>query len=331
MRRWRETRRLNLLIDNRITYGTFQNLLYRNEVVEANLNQPFSHSLTLDFEDINLENYHNLDEIDFIQSNLERIVSNLGKKKNTSKEIRYLRKLKKQIRAFDELGEILVERPYLLQQRPDFGPDVTRAVRKYGLHDVLYSYSYDYSKNAAYRQHNLTTGVTNIHGMVFQPDDVIDFWKILLEKGLYKFRYGWVIADGTEKWQFGGGICGSSSLVFLPSWKSGLEILERSHHSQYFSYLYPIADIGLDATVYRPRPNLKIRNNTNDPIIFNVIDDKEKKIITIEIIGNSQYKEVRIEGPIFISRRHVKWIRHLEDYNGRVVSETLESRYNVIH
>ncbi|MBN2095867.1 VanW family protein [Candidatus Peregrinibacteria bacterium] len=331
LRRLREARRLNLLTDDKITYRLFQQFLYRNEVVEANLNQPFSYTLTLNFDDINLVNYHNPKEIDYIQGNLKRIVSNLEGKKNTSKEIRYLRDLKNQIQAFDDLKETLADNPYVLNERSDLDPQVVQTIRAYGLQQVLYSYSYDYSKNAAYRQHNLLTGVKKMHGRIFGPGDVIDFWQILSEKGLAEFQYGWVIAGSTEEWQFGGGICGSSSLVFLPSWKAGLEILERSNHSKYFSYLYPMADIGLDATVYRPHPNLKIRNNTFDPIVFSVVDDKENKTVTIEVIGNSPYKEVRIEGPIFVSRNHIKWVRYLEDFDGHVINEPLESYYSVIY
>jgi len=90
-------------------------------------------------------------------------------------------------------------------------------------------------------------------------------------------------------------------------------------------------DIGLDATIYRPPPNLKIRNNTNSPILFHVTDDTENKTITVELIGNSPYREVRIEGPIYETRTKVKWIRHMEDFNGNIKSEELVSRYGAIY
>ena len=332
VRVWLEARRLNLLTGNQITYNTLQNLLYRNEVVEANLGQPYSPGLAVDVNEITMENYHNLKEIDFIQGKLKQTISDIQeKKKLTKKEKMYLRKVKENFNAFQELKNMLSVRPYLLQKRLDLDPEISQAVRRYGLQEVLYSHSYDYSKNAAYRKYNLVTGVKKMHGKLCKPGDIIDYWKIISDRNLWDFRYGWVIANGTEEWLFGGGICGSSSLVFLPSWKSGLEILERRNHSKYFTYLYPMKDIGLDATVFRPRPNLKMRNNMDDPIIFNVTDDKEKQIVTIEIIGNLSYKSIRIEGPIFLKRNHVKWIRHFEDFNGNVTSETLESRYGGIY
>jgi len=332
VRVWLEAKRLNLLTENQMTYSVLQNLFYRNQIVEANLGQPYSPSLMVSADEITLENYHNVREVDFIQGKLkETILEFLGKRKLSGKEKVYLREAKENYNAFQELKNMLAVRPYILQERPDLDPEVSRAVRQYGLQEVLQSYSYDYSKNPAYRKHNIVIGVQRIHGKVFQPEEVIDFWKLLTVKGLQDFKYGWVVAEGETKWMFGGGICGSSSIVFLPSWKAGLEILERRHHSQYFSDWYPMEDVGLDATVYRPRPNLKIRNNTDNPIVFNVVDDPEKQVVTVEIIGNSPYKNVRIEGPIFVRRNHIKWIRHFEDFNGNVKSEALESRYSLVN
>ncbi|MCK5347491.1 MAG: VanW family protein, partial [Candidatus Heimdallarchaeota archaeon] len=266
LRSWLEARRLNLLSNNIITYKVFQDFLYRNTVVEANLGQSFREGMMIDYKEVTAGNYHNLSEISLIQKNLQEIVDRLSsKKKLTSEEAVYKTKTKRNLKAFGKLKTSLEERPFVLRQRPDLNPEVSRAVREYSLQDVLYRYSYDYSHNEAYRKHNLTTGVLKMDGKVFMPGDVLDYWKIISDKNLWDFRYGWVIAEGESKWMFGGGICGSSSMVFLPAWKAGLEIIERNNHSQYFSDLYPMEDIGLDATIYRPRPNLRIKNNTDSP------------------------------------------------------------------
>jgi len=331
-RDWLETRRLNLLSDNEITYRVFQEFLYRNRVSELNLDQPFSEGLTIGYEEINAQNYHNLKGISYTKNNLNQIISNLKNKvKLTAKESDYLKLIQKNLSAFNGLEESLADEPYVLRDNPNLSPEVVKAVRNYNLQEVLYSYSYNYSKNAGYRKHNLTTGVQKMDGKIFMPGGDIDYWKILSDKRLSDFTYGWIIASGGEEWAFGGGICGSSSMVFLSSWKSGLEILERKSHSKYYSNLYPIEFIGLDATVFRPKPNLRIRNNTGSPIVFNVKDDKKNEVITIEIIGNNPYKNIRIEGPIFIKKNYVKWIRHYEDFDGKITSDMLESRYSAIY
>ncbi len=332
LRVWLDARRLNLLADNLITYKTFREFLYRYKVVEANLGMPFREGLMINYTEINAKNYHNLKEIDYITKNLESIIKNLeGKKKLNTEEKDYLNDTIMNLMAFNELKNSLLESPYVLRAQPDTNPDVTRIIRKYNLQEVLFSYSYDYSHNALYRKHNLKTGVEKMNGKVFVPGGVIDYWKIISDKHLWDFKFGWVIAQGKAKWQFGGGICGSSSMVFLPSWKAGLEIIERRNHSQYYTDLYPMENIGLDATVYRPKPNLRMRNNMESPIVYNVINDEENQILTVQVIGNKDYKNIKIEGPIFVSRNHVKWIRHYEDFDGKVTSDALESRYGVVH
>ena len=87
----------------------------------------------------------------------------------------------------------------------------------------------------------------------------------------------------------------------------------------------------MDATVFRPKPNLIMKNNTGSPIVFVVENDTKKEIINIKIIGNNPYKNIKIEGPIFVKKNDVKWVRHYEDFDGKITSDVLESRYNVIY
>lgn len=329
---WLETRRLNLLSGENITHQAFSDLLYRDSVIRTNFNEPYRPGLILPEEVIDAASYHNLKELDLILKNLNQVIKKYEKQINPPREIKYfLGRLKNNLKSFEELKTSLSGFPYLLQERNDFDPQVAHLIRQYGLQEVLYSYTYDYSKNAPYRKYNLTTGVQKMNGRVFLPDEVLDYWKIISDKNLVEFKYGWVIAQGQERWEFGGGICGSSSMVFLPSWKSGLEVVERKWHSKYYGNLYPLDYIGLDATVYRPRPNLRIKNNLGSPIVYHVINDKENQKVTVEILGNRPYKNIRIEGPIFDGRKNVKWIRHIEGFDGKITSEELKSVYEAIY
>ena len=51
----------------------------------------------------------------------------------------------------------------------------------------------------------------------------------------------------------------------------------------------------------------------------------------VDILKNVKDKNIRIEGPIFVKKNYVKWIRHYEDFDGKITNDVLESRYNVIH
>lgn len=331
-RNWMEAKRLNLLSGDAFTHKAAEEFLYRHSVSEANLGLPYNRALSLKETDINAEHYHNLTEIDATVQELKEILADFeGSESLSSDQEKFVQKTKRELGLFEDLKASLALEPYLLKERSDFDPQITQLIRHFGLQEVLYRFSYDYSANPAYRKHNLTTGVKKMHAKLLMPGEILDYWKQISDKNLSDFKYGWVIANGGEEWAFGGGICGSSTVVFIPLWKAGLEVLERRNHSLFYSSLYPKAEIGLDATVYRPKPNLRMRNNLNSPVLFNVIDDTQKQVITLEVIGNPTYKSTTFEGPLFSKGNVVKWVRHLEGFDGTVVSETLESRYNVIY
>jgi len=331
MRAWLEARGMNLLTGTTITYKVFNDLLYRNEVSVNNLNKAYRKGMIASFAEINADNYHNLKEIEAVKNNYISIVQNIsGKREMNSEENKYHERIVKNIEALYSLEQTLAETPYVLRKYPETNSIVANAVRQHNLQEVLYSYAYDYSKNPSYRQHNVITAVRKMDGKVYMPGDIIDYWNVVSDNNLSEFKYGWVILGNKEAWRFGGGLCGASSNIFIPSWKAGLEIVERKHHSKYYTNLYPKKDIGLDATVYRPRPNLKMRNNTGSPIVYKVDDDKEKKTITISIIGNQSYKNINIEGPIYVTKKHIKWVRQIQKFDGNIVKEVIESRYDQI-
>jgi vancomycin resistance protein YoaR len=331
-RYWMEARRLNLITGDAFTYKVMQDFLYRHSVSEANLNIPYNPVLVLNQKEINRSNYHSLKEIETIQAGLKSIVTDFGdSKKMNSKESKFVEKLQGELKAFTILRLSLLENPYILTERSDLNPQVTQLVKHFGLQEVLESYTYDYSKNPAYRKYNLVTGIKKIQDKLLMPGEILDYWNLISNKNLSEFKYGWVIANGQEEWQFGGGICGSATMAFIPMWKAGLEVVERRNHSLFYSNLYPKDQIGLDATVYRPKPNLKLRNNFESPVVFNVINDTKKQVITVEIIGNKTYKSTVVEGPIFVGKRAVKWVRQFEGFDGTIATETLESNYNAIY
>lgn len=329
---WMEARKLGLMSGMTFTAKTVQDFLYRHSVSEANLGLPFSEALVLDAKDITAENFHNLREIERMQEGIRFTLSGLESKKSlTVPEKAFAEKLNGELKAFDSLKASLAETPHVLSGRSDFNSQVTQLVKHFGLQEILSTYSYDYSKNPAYRQYNLVTGINKMQGKLLMPGEILDYWQLISDKNLWDFKYGWVIAGGVEKWEFGGGICGSATMAFIPLWKAGLEIVERRNHSIFYSDLYPKDHIGLDATVYRPKPNLRLRNNLETPLVFNVVNDTQKKIITVEVIGNRTYKTATFEGPIFSGKKNVKWVRQLEGFDGTIATETVESRYNAIH
>lgn len=331
---WMAARRLNLLPEGQkeATYDFLSELLYRNTLSQNSFNLPYVEGMVADFKDITPDHFHNLRQIDRILSRLYHQSFLLQRGDMLlPEEVQYLEKLKAYQQIYNDLRDDLVKLPYALRIKNDYAPSVAQAVLDYRLQDVLAEYYYDYSKNPAYRQHNLLTGLAKMNGRLVMSDEEVSMWDVLADKKLTDFRYGWVIVNGNdEAWQWGGGICGAATGIFNPAWRSGLMITQRNPHSVFYKGLYGIEDIGLDATVYRPKPDLRFKNTFRDPVVFSVQNNEQDKVVTVRILGNSPYRRVKVEGPFMKSKKEVEWVRQMEYFDGTKEREVLASRYNAI-
>ena len=329
---WLEARRNNWLPDTTLTYQTLREFLYRYSVSEAYGGIPYFEGLVLDAEEISTLNYPSLRQVQAISEDLSARMAALRRlTKPSLSERTLLADLVVYAERFDILKSELRALYHPLNVLPDLPEDIQQKIVDYDLNEVLDQVSYNYSHNNANRIHNLVTGASQMSGRVFQPDEVIDFEKELGRNGWGIYKYGWVILGGTEAWQFGGGLCGSATLTFTPSWRSGLEIIRRYAHSVYYKSLYPEESFALDATIYRGHKNLIMRNSTGSPLLYYAQNDPEAKEITMYLIGNSPYKHIEIEGPIQVSWGNYKWIRRMERFDGTVVEDVLTTRYGLIY
>ena len=243
-----------------------------------------------------------------------------------------LAQLDRNYAAFVALEKEIHAREHPLNKLPDMPDDIRQKIIDNDLNQILDSLVYDYSNNIPNRAYNLVTGSMKMNGNLYAPDEEIDFTAELTKDGWGSvYKYGWVIYGPTERWAFGGGLCGSATITFTPSWRAGLDIVTRFPHSTYFSSLYPEDSYGLDATIYRGHKNLVMKNTTGSPLLYYAVDEPEKKQITMYLIGNSPYANIEIEGPIELGFNTVKWIRRMETFDGKIVEDELTTRYSNIH
>jgi len=332
-RLWLDARHNNWLINGEVTYKTFQEFLYRYEISQKLNNEPYYEGLVLDVNEINTQNFSNIYDIADYQSNLfERILQLKAIRTRSSGENKLLDKLNEYYLRFKELeDELRIQRHpvNLIKNLPGYVKD---NIRNHDLNEVLAQVSYDYSKNISNRKYNLNHGLSKISGKVWMPGDTIDLMVILSDKNWWDYKAGWVLFGGSEEWQLGGGLCGTATMIFTPSWRAGLQIIKRYPHSSYYRSLYPEESLGLDATIYRnSHKNLKIRNNFDSPIMYWVENDEENQIVTVYLIGNSPYHRIDIDGPIKTERTTYKWVRHMENPDGTVNTEELVTRYGVVY
>lgn len=328
---WLRARRMNWLQDTRLTYATMQDFLYRYSVSRAHGGIPYFTGLVLDESEINPRQFSSIGEVKYITRQLTNYGGELSQLVHPTKADLALRqKLDRYRQDFGTLEAQLETLYSPLNLIPDLPADIREKIVSNDLGEILSQISYNYSRNPANRIYNLLAGLSKISGRVYQPGDVIDITNELGRDGWGTYKYGWVLFEGTEAWQFGGGLCGAATATFTPSWWAGLEVLTRFAHSSLYRSLYPKESLGLDATIYRGHKNLVMRNNLNSPVLYYVKNDPEKMEFTLYVIGNSPYANVQIEGPTLIGRNAYKWVRRMEGFDGKVTEEQLVTRYSSV-
>ncbi len=329
---WLRARHNNWLPKAELNYTTMREFLYRYSVSKAHGGIAYFDGLVLDEDDINMNNYSSLSQVSTIGDEIsERMVELRKLRRPTKTQKALLTSLVDYGETFDDLKNQLKALNHPLSKLENLPEDIIQKIEDNDLNEILDSITYNYSSNNANRIHNLVTGAMQITGKVFQPDEEMDFEKELGGNGWGIYKNGWVIFGGEEVWQFGGGLCGSATITFTPSWRAGLEIIRRYPHSVYYRSLYPEDSFGLDATIYRGAKNLVMKNTTGSPVLYYVVNDHENMEVTMHVIGNSPYKNIDIEGPIFTGRNTYKWIRRMEQFDGTVVEDELVTRYGLIH
>lgn len=117
------------------------------------------------------------------------------------------------------------------------------------------------------RIHNIKNGAKTLNGILISPDEV---FSLLAALGKVDAEHGYrpelVIKGNKTTPEFGGGLCQIGTTSFRVALASGLPILERQNHSYRVSYYEP--PVGVDATIYNPRPDFKFQNDTGHYILI---------------------------------------------------------------
>lgn len=111
------------------------------------------------------------------------------------------------------------------------------------------------------RRLNIINGVSILQSALVKPGDEFSTVKTL---GRVDDTTGFlpelVIKENRTTPEFGGGLCQVSTTLFRSVLNAGLKIVERQNHSYRVSYYEP--PLGLDATIYLPKPDFRFLNDT---------------------------------------------------------------------
>jgi vancomycin resistance protein YoaR len=195
---------------------------------------------------------------------------------------------------FDDARDRTIE----LTVRP-ITPDITSGdPASLGILELIGEGRTDFQGSPKNRIHNFTRGMEQFHGVLVKPGEEFSFVEHL---GPVDGEHGYlpelVIKNNATIPEFGGGICQVSSTMFRAALYSGLPITERRNHAYAVAYYKPI---GMDATVYVPKPDLKFVNNTPGHILIQGKIEGTKFIF--QFYGTPDGRKTEIDGPHIVER-----------------------------
>jgi vancomycin resistance protein YoaR len=132
------------------------------------------------------------------------------------------------------------------------------------------------------RKSNVRLSAAAINGFVMNTGDVFSYNGVVGQRTAangYQAAPAYVKGETVD--EIGGGICQTSSTLYLACLRSNLEITERYAHRYIPAYI----TAGMDATVSWGGPDYKFTNDTNYPI--KIVTSYEGSYLTVKILGTN--------------------------------------------
>ncbi|PIS09541.1 hypothetical protein COT75_00990 [Candidatus Beckwithbacteria bacterium CG10_big_fil_rev_8_21_14_0_10_34_10] len=175
-------------------------------------------------------------------------------------------------------------------------PDVkTKEVNSLGINERLSKGESWFFGSISSRIHNLKLAASLLNGLLIAPGETFSLNLALGDVSAQTgFQKAWVIKEGKTVLGDGGGVCQVSTTLFRAALNAGLPIIERRAHAYRVSYYEQRSQVGLDATVFSPSPDLKIKNDTPGHILIQTYTDTANMKLTFELYGTSDGRKATI-------------------------------------
>lgn len=179
-------------------------------------------------------------------------------------------------------------------KKPTLDESVANNISQYGIKELVGTATTSFTRSPQNRIHNIKNGASYLNGIIIKPGEEFSTISYLGKiDGSTGYLPELVIKEDKTTPEFGGGLCQVSTTLFRAAMNAGLKITERRNHSYRVSYYEP--PVGMDATIYSPKPDLKFINNTPAHIL--VQSSVEGTRITFNFYGTSDGRRVEISQP----------------------------------
>lgn len=164
-----------------------------------------------------------------------------------------------------------------------------------GIKEIIGRGETNFTGSPTNRRVNIINGVRLLQSTLVKPGDEFSTVKTLgAVDGTTGFLPELVIKENKTTPEYGGGLCQVSTTLFRSVMAAGLKVTERQNHSYRVSYYEP--PVGLDATIYLPKPDFKFLNDTGNHILVQgqVVGNR----VIFELWGTKDGRTSTISDPI---------------------------------
>lgn len=178
-------------------------------------------------------------------------------------------------------------------------PEITLAeANSFGIEELIGEGRSNYTHSISERVHNLILASSKFNGVLIAQGKTLSFNQTVGDiSSLTGYKPAYIIKGGKTVLGDGGGVCQVSTTLFRAALSSGLPIIERSPHAYRVSYYENDAKPGLDATVFAPSVDLKIKNDTPAYILIQTEVDKSNKLLYFRLFGKKDNRQIETSTP----------------------------------
>jgi vancomycin resistance protein YoaR len=171
----------------------------------------------------------------------------------------------------------------------------TEEVNDLGIKELLGRGISYFRGSIASRIHNIQIASSRLNGILIPPGETFSFNQTLGEVSQATgYKEAYIIKEGRTILGDGGGVCQVSTTFFRATLDAGLPIIERAPHAYRVYYYEQNSQVGVDATVWEPSPDLKIKNDTPAHILVQAYVNPSQYRLTFEFYGTSDGRKATI-------------------------------------
>lgn len=204
-----------------------------------------------------------------------------------------LKDLGQALNAIEQAEEKELTLTFRINQTP---PTIkTEEVNDLGIKELLGQGVSYFRGSISSRIHNIQLASSRLNGLLIPPGETFSFNQTLGEVSKETgYQEAYVIKEGRTILGDGGGVCQVSTTFFRAALDAGLPIIERHAHAYRVAYYEQNTQVGVDATVWDPTADLKIKNDTPAHILVQAYANPSQSRLTFEFYGASDGRKATI-------------------------------------